>query len=80
MLQASVYSLFVLLTMLTAYLLNQLDRYTLSVTAKFIGLDLEFGELNCLPGLNDTELDFYGLSRHYFVNDLLADCNRNENL
>lgn len=50
------YALFVLLMMLIAYLLNQLDRYTLPIVTKSAGYDLRYGELVCMKTHNKAVL------------------------
>lgn len=45
---SSVYALYVLLILLMAYLLNQLDRYTLPIVTPFAGYDLKYGDLACM--------------------------------
>ena len=49
-----VYALYVLLMMLGAYLLNQLDRYTLPIVTTDAGYDLEYGDLACMKSHNKT--------------------------
>ena len=44
----SVYALYVLVAMLLAYLLNQLDRYTLPIVTTSAGYDLQYGDLLCM--------------------------------
>ena len=51
------YALYVLLMMLIAYLLNQLDRYTLPIVTKSAGYDLKYGDLICMETHNTTILD-----------------------
>ena len=43
-----VYSLYVLFVLLLAYLLNQLDRYTLPIVTSSAGYDLHYGDLVCM--------------------------------
>ena len=50
------YALYVLLMMLLAYLLNQLDRYTLPIVTKSAGYDLRYGELVCMKTHNKSVL------------------------
>lgn len=50
------YALYVLLMMLIAYLLNQLDRYTLPIVTKSAGYDLRYGDLVCMETHNKTVL------------------------
>ena len=52
LLRSSGYSLYVLLLLLLAYLLNQLDRYMLAIVARPSAQEIEFGDQGCL--LNDT--------------------------
>lgn len=72
--QASAYSLFVLFVMLMAYLLNQLDRYTLPITAKYVGFDLKFGELRCLPNFTELLSPTYNIPRSSVFGDIIAEC------
>lgn len=48
LLASSGYSLYVLLLMLLAYLLNQLDRYMLAIVARPSAQEIEFGDRGCL--------------------------------
>lgn len=70
--------MFVLLVLLLVYLVNQLDRYTISITAKYVGLDLDFGTLDCMP--NVTLFKQEGLKRSYLVHSMMKDCNKNGSL
>ena len=45
--KAGLYSLYVLFALLVAYLLNQLDRYTLPIVATAVGRDLKYGDKGC---------------------------------
>ena len=45
--QAKPYSLYVLLVLLLTYMLNQLDRYALSITSVEIAQDLKYGDKSC---------------------------------
>lgn len=54
-----VYALYVLLMMLIAYLLNQLDRYTLPIVTKSAGYDLKYGDLVCMKTHNKTALALF---------------------
>lgn len=45
--KAKPYALYVLFMLLIAYLLNQLDRYTLPVVTTTVGADLEYGDKSC---------------------------------
>ena len=49
--------IYVLLVMLAVYLMNQLNRYTISITAKYVGADLGFGVHTCIP--NETYIKEY---------------------
>ncbi|XP_065917102.1 MFS-type efflux pump MSMEG_3705-like isoform X2 [Dysidea avara] len=53
--KAGPYPLVVLLFLLFAYLHNQLVRYTLSITAKEVAQDLQYGNRSCM--MNTDELD-----------------------
>lgn len=61
------YALYVLLMMLIAYLLNQLDRYTLPIVTKSAGYDLRYGELVCMKTHNKSVLSVINGN-----NDILA--------
>lgn len=50
------YSMYVLLTLLLAYLFNQLDRYMLAITITPLSQDLKFGDSKCFK--NDSVPDF----------------------
>lgn len=41
------YALYVLLVLMTVYLLNQTDRFILGICSKEISSDLQFGEHKC---------------------------------
>lgn len=56
--QSSVYSLYVLAALLLAYLLNQLDRYTLPIVTSSSGYDLRYGDLSCMKNRH--------ISKHMF--------------
>ena len=45
--RSGLYSLFVLAVLLVAYLLNQLDRYTLPVVTSSMGPDIGYGDKTC---------------------------------
>ena len=47
--QAKAYSLYVLVILLLIYVLNQLDRYALSITSVEIAQSLKYGDKSCLP-------------------------------
>ena len=46
------YPAYVLVMMLVAYLLNQLDRYTLPVVTTHVGAELHYGDKSCRPNPN----------------------------
>lgn len=52
--QANAYSLYILFTMLVVYMLNQLDRYALSITSVETAQSLHYGDKSCLslPGVS----------------------------
>ena len=41
------YSLYVLVVLMVAYLLNQLDRFVLGIAGRSLARDLHFGTLSC---------------------------------
>ncbi len=57
--KAEPYALYVLFALLVAYLLNQLDRYTLPVVTSTVGAELEYGDKACRanPDLKSYWLD-----------------------
>ena len=78
--QASLYSLYVLIIMLCAYLLNQLDRYTLPITAKYVGFDLKFGDLRCLPNFTELLSPEYNIPRSVVYTDIVGECRNSTRL
>lgn len=70
--------MYVLLILLLVYLVNQLDRYTISITAKYVGLDLHFGTIDCMPNMSLFKQE--KLSRSYLVHTMMKDCNKNGSL
>ena len=50
-----IYALYVLLAMLLAYLLNQLDRYTLPIVTTSAGYDLQYGDRSCMKNRKISE-------------------------
>ena len=50
-----VYRIFVLLLFVFAYLLNQLDRYLLSVVTQYMAQDIHYGTKGCLTNNSYTE-------------------------
>ena len=55
--KAQPYSLYVLFILLVTYMLNQLDRYALSITSVETAQDLKYGEKSCLKMPNQTNGD-----------------------
>lgn len=78
--QASLYSMYVLIIMLCAYLLNQLDRYTLPITAKYVGFELKFGELRCLPNFTELLSPEYNIPRSVVYTDIIGECRNSTRL
>lgn len=72
--EASAYALYVLFIMLLVYLLNQLDRYTFSITAKYVGFELQFGEPRCLPNFTELLSPEYNIPRGDVYGSIMADC------
>ncbi len=50
--QAGRYSIYVLVLLLCAFLLNQLDRYLLAVTNPSMSRDVGYGDKGCLNNLS----------------------------
>lgn len=79
--QVRLYALYVLLMMLIAYLLNQLDRYTLPIVTKSAGYDLGYGDIVCMETHNETLLDLfkeYNVSKD--VTDLCSNDTKTEDI
>ena len=55
--KAKPYSLYVLLMLLLTYMLNQLDRYALSITSVETAQDLKYGDKSCMKMPNQTNGD-----------------------
>jgi hypothetical protein len=53
--KGSPYSLYVLIVLLLTYMLNQLDRYALSITSVEAAQELKFGDKSCLKLANQTK-------------------------
>ncbi|XP_064616663.1 MFS-type efflux pump MSMEG_3705-like [Liolophura sinensis] len=51
------YSVFVLVLLLLAYLLNQLDRYMLAITVKPMAQDVHFGDHDCMVNTSFTDVE-----------------------
>ncbi|XP_013388870.1 protein spinster homolog 1 [Lingula anatina] len=51
---ASLYSLYVLLLLLIAYLLNQLDRYTLAIVTQPMAQEIHYGDHGCLDNTENV--------------------------
>ena len=52
--QASPYSLYVLLLLLVVYMINQLDRYALTIVAMPMAQEIHFGDRSCMPRDNSS--------------------------
>ena len=59
--QAGCYSIYVLVILLVAYLLNQLDRYMLAITNPSMSRDVGYGKLGCFKNLSLPESAFQGV-------------------
>ena len=46
--KASPYSIFVLIILLLAYLVNQFDRYALAIVSKPMAQEIHFGDKSCM--------------------------------
>ena len=53
--RARLYALYVLFLLLLAYLINQLDRYTLPIVTTTVGAELRYGDMSCQPEPNVTD-------------------------
>ena len=70
-----IYALYVLLMMLIAYLLNQLDRYTLPIVTKSAGYDLKYGDIVCMETHNKTVSNLF---EQYNITSDITDMCSNE--
>lgn len=52
--KAMVYSIYVLILLLIAYLLNQLDRYMISICTKPMAQDIHYGTQACMKNSSYT--------------------------
>lgn len=70
---ASIYSLYVLFVLLMAYLLNQLDRYTLPIVTSDSGYDLQYGDRECMKNrqLSQEIFDEFNITSN--VTDICTD-------
>ena len=53
--RAVAYSIYVLVLLLVSYLLNQLDRYMISVCTKPMAQDIHYGDMACMVNKSATE-------------------------
>ena len=51
---STVYKLYVLVVMMSLYLINQMDRFVLGIGSREITNELQFGDMTCHPNLNLT--------------------------
>ncbi len=63
---AGPYALYALFILLMAYLINQLDRYTLPIVTSSAGYDLKYGDVYCLKGRQYPKGTFekYGITKN----------------
>lgn len=80
--KAKPYALYVLFLMLLAYLLNQLDRYTLPIVYKAVGAALGYGDYSCQanPDITKAILNSSGLNDTVFKVCTTDDNKHNESL
>lgn len=55
------YSVYVLVLVLLAYLLNQLDRYMLAITAKPMAQEIRYGDQDCMVNTTFTTAEVVGV-------------------
>ena len=70
---SSVYALYVLFALLVAYLLNQLDRYTLPIVTTSAGYDLHYGDLACMKNKSLPE-ELVQAIEEYKLTDFYKNC------
>ena len=51
---STVYKLYVLVVMMSLYLINQMDRFVLGIGSREITNELQFGDMTCHPNLTLT--------------------------
>lgn len=76
----SIYSLYVLLALLLAYLLNQLDRYTLPIVTTSAGYDLQYGDRSCMKNRNLSMNEFADNRTSICTNETYFDVLYNETI
>ncbi len=58
--------------------MNQLNRFTISITAKYVGADLGFGEKTCIPNVTHIKAvlrdDNSSYSRHNLIKHYYPEC------
>ncbi|XP_060069712.1 protein spinster homolog 1-like isoform X2 [Ylistrum balloti] len=55
------YKVFVLVLLLLAFLLNQLDRFMLAITNKSIAQDIQYGDKGCMINSSFTKAEVHGI-------------------
>ena len=70
---SSIYALYVLFALLVAYLLNQLDRYTLPIVTASAGYDLHYGDRSCMQNRSLPE-DFLKMMKKNDLTDYFDNC------
>ena len=50
------YAIYVLILLLLAYLLNQLDRYILSVVTKPMAQEVQYGDMQCMANASHGQI------------------------
>lgn len=55
------YKVFVLVLLLLAFLLNQLDRFMLAITNKSIAQDIQYGDKGCMDNTTFTKAEIQGI-------------------
>ena len=60
--RAGIYSLYVLMLFVIAYLLNQLDRYMLGIVTRPMAQDLEYGDQACMANSSFSSKEMVGIT------------------
>lgn len=82
--KAKPYSLFVLFMLFLTYLVNQLDRYTLTIVAKQMAREIKFGDRECSAKFTEYSKNCTGLNETtcestVFINKTQSACEYNYN-
>ncbi|XP_033729756.1 LOW QUALITY PROTEIN: MFS-type efflux pump MSMEG_3705-like [Pecten maximus] len=63
------YKVFVLVLLLLAFLLNQLDRFMLAITNKSIAQDIKYGDKGCMANTTFTKAELQGIKCEEIISE-----------